>query len=93
MPTWPDTRLTTLLGIPHPILLAPMAGAMDSSLASAVGRAGGLAALPCAMLSAAQIRSEVAALRAAGTFPFNLNFFCHTPPPPDPAREAAWQPA
>jgi hypothetical protein len=29
---WPNARLTKLFGIEHPILLAPMAGAMDFEL-------------------------------------------------------------
>src|SRR5690606_22522709 len=60
-------------------------------MAIAVGQAGGLAALPCAMLGAAQVRSEVALIRAQTEAPLNLNFFCHSNPAPDPAREAAWR--
>lgn len=37
-----STRLTSLLGIRHPILLAPMDGVADGRLAAAVSRAGGL---------------------------------------------------
>ena len=35
---WPDRRLLDLFGIEHPIVLAPMAGAMDAALAIAVDR-------------------------------------------------------
>ena len=42
--------LTTLLGIDLPILQAPMAGVQGSALTVAVSNAGGLGALPCAML-------------------------------------------
>jgi nitronate monooxygenase len=38
---WPDTRLTKLVGIEHPLVLAPMAGAMDHELVAAVSEAGG----------------------------------------------------
>ena len=51
---WPDRRLLDLFGIEHPIVLAPMAGAMDTDLAIAVAQAGGLASLPMAMLDEAQ---------------------------------------
>ena len=58
--------LSELLGCELPLIQAPMAGAQGSALAIAVGSAGGLGSLPCAMLTAEQIGSEVAALRAAG---------------------------
>lgn len=83
--------LAALLGTALPLIQAPMAGSQGSALAIAVCEAGGLGSLPCAMLSADAIRSEVAAIRAATSRPFNLNFFCHTPPEPDAAREAAWR--
>lgn len=93
MSTWQDRRILDLLGIELPILQAPMAGASGSAMAIAVGNAGGLGALPCAMLTHEQVRSEVAAFRAACQGPLNLNFFCHQPPHPDPAREAQWKQA
>ena len=36
------TRLTKRLGIPHPLLLAPMGGVSGGALAAAVTHAGGL---------------------------------------------------
>ena len=84
-------NLRDLLGCELPLVQAPMAGSQGSALAIAVCEAGGLGSLPCAMLSADAIRSEVAAIRAGTAQPFNLNFFCHTPPLPDAAREAAWR--
>ncbi|HEY5893917.1 MAG TPA: nitronate monooxygenase [Chthoniobacterales bacterium] len=83
--------LHELLGIELPIIQAPMAGAQASALAVAVCNAGGLGSLPCAMLSIDAMRQELAAIRAQTTGPFNVNFFCHTPPPPDPVAEAAWR--
>ena len=82
--------LATLLGIELPLLQAPMAGVQGSALAIAVSNAGGLGALPCAMLSPERIREEVDAIRAQTAAPFNLNFFCHAPPERDHARESAW---
>ena len=86
-------RITELFGIDLPIIQAPLAGVQGSELAIAVCRAGGLGSLPCAMLAPEAIRLEVAAIRAATDRPYNLNFFCHTPPAPDPAREARWRAA
>lgn len=80
-----------LLGIELPIIQAPMAGVQDSALAIAVSNAGGLGSLPCAMLTPATLRAEVEKIRARSTRPFNLNFFCHRSPLPDPAQAAAWQ--
>jgi nitronate monooxygenase len=83
--------LLALLGIELPILQAPMAGVQGSALAIAVSNAGGLGALPCATLTPDAMRSEIAEIRSQCGQPFNVNFFCHTPPAPDPAREAAWK--
>jgi nitronate monooxygenase len=83
-------KLQDLLGTALPILQAPMAGVQGSELALAVCRAGGLGALPCAMLSVEAMRAELVKIRAGTTKPFNVNFFCHTPPPPNAQREAAW---
>ena len=80
-----------LLGTELPIIQAPMAGVQGSAMAIAVSNAGGLGSLPCAMLSPAQMRTELAAVRAATDKPVNVNFFCHTPPQPDAAREGAWR--
>lgn len=81
------------LGIALPILQAPMAGVQDHRLAVAVSEAGGLGALPAAMLTLAALRVELQALRAATSRPFNVNFFCHVQPVPDAQREAAWRQA
>jgi nitronate monooxygenase len=88
---WPDRRILDLFGIEHPILLAPMAGAMDCELAVAVSEGGGLGSIPCAMLSPERAREEVAKFRAKSSGPLNLNFFTHKPAPPDNAREASWR--
>jgi nitronate monooxygenase len=89
-----QTILCHLLGIQQPLIQAPMAGVQGSSLAIAVSQAGGLGSLPCAALSPEQIRAELEAIRAATDRPYNINFFCHTPPPASvatPEREAAWR--
>src|SRR5262245_66628682 len=92
MPMWPDRRLLDLFGIEHPILVAPMAGAMDAELAIAVANAGGLGALPAGMLNAEQLRAQVTQFRAAASGqPINLNFLAHKIPVPNNAREHAWR--
>jgi nitronate monooxygenase len=89
--TWPTRRLLDLLDIDVPIIQAPMAGAQDADLAAAVSNAGGLGSLPCAMLTVEAAREEVARIRAATNRGFAMNFFCHEPPSPAPARDAAWR--
>src|SRR5262250_1870810 len=88
---WPDSRLIDLFEIEHPIILAPMAGAMDAQLTAEVSEAGGLGSLPCAMLTPAQLRDQFAQIRARTGKPVNVNFFCHTAPVPNNAREARWR--
>ena len=88
---WPDQRIVELFGIELPIIQAPMAGSTGSEMVVAVAEAGGLGSLPCALLSAEQIRAEVETIRRQTKRPINLNFFCHTPPRVDAAREAAWR--
>lgn len=85
--------LQQLLGIELPIIQAPLAGVQGSAMAIAVSNAGGLGSLPCAMLSPDAMRQELAAIRAQTSRPFNVNFFCHTPPQPSAADEAAWRSA
>ena len=70
-----------------------MAGAQGSALAIAVCEAGGLGSLPMAMLAPDAMRAEIAAVRAATSRPFNVNFYCHAAPVVDTAREAAWRDA
>jgi nitronate monooxygenase len=85
------TVLKRLLDIELPIVQAPMAGAQASALAIAVCNAGGLGSLPCAMLTPETMRKELAAIKAATSKPYNVNFFVHTPPVPSTEREAAWR--
>lgn len=88
---WPDRRILDLFGIELPILQAPMAGSSDAALAIAVSAAGGLGALPCAMFTPEQFRTQMGIIRQQTARPVNVNFFCHRPPQPDAAREAAWR--
>ncbi len=85
--------LTQRLGIELPLLQAPMAGVQGSALAVAVSEGGGLGALPCAMLSPQAMSDELERIRGQTSRPLNVNFFCHLPPEPDPARDARWHQA
>ncbi len=85
------TAITKLFGIDLPVIQAPMAGSQGSAMAIAVSNAGGLGSLPCAMLAPDGIAKELAAISAGTKKPCNVNFFCHVPPAPDAAREAAWR--
>lgn len=68
-----------------------MAGSQGSALAVAVSNAGGLGSLPCAALTLDEIRAELIAIASKTSKPFNVNFFCHVPPPPSAEREARWR--
>jgi nitronate monooxygenase len=87
---WPDRRLLELLGIEHPIVLAPMAGSGTVDLAAAVSNAGGLGSIGCATMDPQRAASTMAQLRELTSKPVNLNFFCHDPAKADAGREWAW---
>ncbi|MBO9708042.1 MAG: nitronate monooxygenase [Caulobacter sp.] len=91
MTPWPDQRLTSLFGIEHPILQAPLAEVGGPRLAAAVSQAGGLGALACATLSLSKAEADIAAYRAATDRPLNLNFFCHPNTPVGADLLAAWR--
>ncbi|MBU4181184.1 MAG: nitronate monooxygenase [Gammaproteobacteria bacterium] len=85
--------LTELLHTEFPLIQAPMAGVQGAALAIAVSNAGGLGSLPGAMLTPEALQRELAALSNGTQRPWNVNFFCHTPPEHDAAREAVWRAA
>jgi nitronate monooxygenase len=74
---WRDRRLLDRLGLSIPLIQAPMAGASGPQLAIAAIHAGGLGSLPCALLTPATVREQVAEVRSQSAGPLNLNFFCH----------------
>src|SRR5689334_1944391 len=53
------------------------------------------AATSVSMLGPEAMRKELVAIPAKAAVRFNMNFFCHVPPKPDPGRKAAgrrlWQ--
>jgi nitronate monooxygenase len=88
--SWPERRLTDLLGIEHPLVLAPMAGTGTVALAISVSEAGGLGSLGCAGMSPHQVGQAITTFRARTNKPLNVNFFCHAQAQPDPVRTASW---
>ncbi|OWQ47599.1 2-nitropropane dioxygenase [Roseateles noduli] len=91
MPTSSAPFAPFFLGTRLPLIQAPMAGVQDARLALAVSNAGGLGSLPAAMLTPEVLQKELQALRGGTDKPFNVNFFAHTSPAPDDAREARWR--
>jgi nitronate monooxygenase len=81
---WPKTALIERLALEHAILQAPMASISKADLVAAVSNAGGLGSLGSAVMTAAQISEQVAAIRAGTQRSFALNFFVHQPPRLDP---------
>jgi len=88
---WPDRRFLDLVKTEFPIVLAPMAGAMDAELVIAAAQGGALGSLPCAMLSAEKAREQVNIIRQRVSAPINMNFFCHKAVDADPKRETGWK--
>jgi nitronate monooxygenase len=88
---WPDRRLLQLFKTEFPIVLAPMAGAMDAELVIAAAQGGALGSLPCALLSAEKAREQVNIIRQRVSAPVNMNFFCHKAVDADPRREGTWR--
>ena len=79
-----------LANLHYPIFQAPMAGSQDSDLAIAVSDAGGLGALPCAMLSIEQVVQQLKRIRAKPERVINVNFFSHRPPEPSDVDQKRW---
>ncbi|RTQ46213.1 nitronate monooxygenase [Hymenobacter gummosus] len=84
------TALLDRLGIRHPIIQAPMAGVSTPALAAAVSEAGALGSVAAGTAPAAALAQQIAEVRARTGRPFNVNLFCHQPPAPDAAGDAAW---
>jgi len=73
------TRLTTLLGIEHPVMLAGMGGVSYSALAAAVSNAGGYGCLGASTMSSEQLALEIAATRALTSLPFGVDLLTAFP--------------
>lgn len=73
------TRLTELLGVEHPIMLAGMGGVSYSALAAAVSEAGGYGCLGASTMSQDQMVLEIAATAALTSRPFGVDLLTAMP--------------
>src|SRR3974390_465389 len=64
------TRLTDLLGVEHPVMLAGMGGVSYAELAAAVSSAGGFGCLGASTMGDDKMVEEMAAVRAVTDKPF-----------------------
>jgi enoyl-[acyl-carrier protein] reductase II len=67
------TRLTDVLGIEHPVMLAGMGGVSYSALVTAVTEAGGFGCLGASTMGIDQMVEEMAAVRSATAKPFGVD--------------------
>jgi nitronate monooxygenase len=87
-----DNAFTTLVGVRHPLIQAPMAGgATTPELVAAVSNAGALGSFAAATLAPAAIREGVVRVRALTDRPFNVNLFILDEVAPSAAEVAAAQ--
>ncbi|MEM3586319.1 MAG: nitronate monooxygenase, partial [Candidatus Jordarchaeaceae archaeon] len=67
------TRVTKMLGIKYPIVLAPMALISEPQLVSAVSNAGGLGIFATAFLSADEVKSQIKEIKTLTDLPYGVN--------------------
>lgn len=73
------TRLTDLLDIEHPIMLAGMGGVSYHRLVAAVSEAGGIGTLGASTMSAEELPEEMASVRQLTTKPFGVDLLTAMP--------------
>lgn len=73
------TRLTDLLGVEHPVMLAGMGGVSYSALVAAVSNAGGYGCLGASTMSSSQLALEIAAAKALTSKPFGVDLLTAFP--------------
>jgi enoyl-[acyl-carrier protein] reductase II len=73
------TRLTEMLRIEHPVMLAGMGGVSYHRLTVAVSEAGGFGCLGASVMPVDQLVSEMAAVRDATTAPFGVDLLTAMP--------------
>jgi enoyl-[acyl-carrier protein] reductase II len=73
------TRLTEMLHIEHPVMLAGMGGVAYSALAAAVSNAGGYGCLGASTMSSERLAREIAATRELTTKPFGVDLLTAFP--------------
>jgi len=80
---WTKRSLTDLLGIEHPIIQAPMAGASNAVLAATVSEAGGLGGFGGTDSSPETLRAVIRGIRERTTKPFIINLYADRAGPYD----------
>ncbi|MFN8034671.1 MAG: nitronate monooxygenase [Acidimicrobiia bacterium] len=73
------TRLTDVLGIEHPVMLAGMAGVAYHELVAAVSEAGGFGCLGASTLSTEGMVAEIGRIRALTAEPFGVDLLTALP--------------
>jgi enoyl-[acyl-carrier protein] reductase II len=73
------TRITELLRIEHPVMLAGMGGVAYSALAAAVSNAGGYGCLGASTMSSERLSHEIAATRELTAKPFGVDLLTAFP--------------
>jgi enoyl-[acyl-carrier protein] reductase II len=73
------TRLTELLQIEHPVMLAGMGGVSYHQLVAAVSNAGGIGTLGAAAMESEQMVREIAAVRELTDLPFGVDLLAAMP--------------
>jgi enoyl-[acyl-carrier protein] reductase II len=73
------TRLTELLRVEHPVMLAGMGGVSYSALTAAVSNAGGYGCLGASTMSSDQLADEIAATKALTDKPFGVDLLTAFP--------------
>jgi enoyl-[acyl-carrier protein] reductase II len=73
------TRLTDMLGVEHPVMLAGMGGVSYHALTAAVSAAGGYGCLGASTMSSDQLRLEIRAVKAATDRPFGVDLLTALP--------------
>jgi enoyl-[acyl-carrier protein] reductase II len=68
-----DNRITRMLGVPIPIIQAPMGWIARAQLASSVSNAGGLGIIETSSGQLDEIRGEIVKMRELTTKPFGVN--------------------
>jgi enoyl-[acyl-carrier protein] reductase II len=82
LPTLPDvieTRLTRLLGIAHPVMLAGMGGVSYAPLVAAVSEAGGFGCLGASTMGPARMVEEIRQVRQLTAKPFGVDLLTAMP--------------
>ncbi len=74
-----QTRLTEILGIEHPVMLAGMGGVSYAPLVTAVSEAGGFGCLGASTMSNQQMVDQIARVRAATDQPFGVDLLTAMP--------------